>query len=374
MASPAASGLASELESQANFSSLLRYAQCWEDADILLDALEISPGDTCLSISSAGENSLSMLSRGPARVVAIDLNPAQLAALELRVAAFRELTHGELLELIGSRGSTRRDALYQRCRPLLSGNARAFWDARSSSVAKGIGADGKFERYFATFRRWVLPLVHRRPTVMALLEPRSRAERETFYAERWDTARWRLLFRAFFSETMLGRLGRDPSLFRYASGSVSDHLRGRVRHALVELDPSENPYLGWILTGEHPHALPHALRPENFEAIREHLDRLVWHCTTIEALTADTLGASLDAANLSDIFEYLAPDHARGLFEHLAGLAAPGARLAYWNMIVPRRGAELCPKTLTALPELSARLFAQDKAFFYRDFIVEEVA
>jgi S-adenosylmethionine-diacylglycerol 3-amino-3-carboxypropyl transferase len=67
--------------------TILRYAQCWEDADILVDGLDIRPGDTCLSIASAGDNTLSLLIRSPARVIAVDLNPTQIAALELRVAA-----------------------------------------------------------------------------------------------------------------------------------------------------------------------------------------------------------------------------------------------------------------------------------------------
>ena len=95
----------SEIAAKANFSTI-RYAQCWEDADILLEGLDIQPGDTCLSIASAGDNTLAMLSKNPGRVIALDLNPAQLACLELRVAAYRELSHDELLELIGSRTST----------------------------------------------------------------------------------------------------------------------------------------------------------------------------------------------------------------------------------------------------------------------------
>ena len=370
-AAPPASG--SDLTTTADFSSTLRYAQCWEDADILLEALDIQPGDRCLSITSAGDNTLSMLASHPARVIAVDLNPAQLAALELRVAAYRTLSHAELLELIGSRPSARRTALFARCRSRLSGAARAFWDARPADVAAGIGAAGKFERYFAFFRRWVLPLVHDRSTVRALLAPGSASDRRRFHDGAWDTLAWRTLFRVFFSETLLGHMGRDPRLFRHARASVAEHLLARSRHALTELDPSDNPYLEWILTGQHAHALPHALRPEHFEAIRDNLDRLEWRCESLETLTAASLGGPVDRANLSDVFEYLSRDESGVLLTHVAQLAHPGARLAYWNMIVPRVGTEFAPGVVRTVPHLGATLFQRDKAFFYRDFIVEEV-
>jgi S-adenosylmethionine:diacylglycerol 3-amino-3-carboxypropyl transferase len=43
----------------------IRYAQCWEDADVLLEALDIQPGQSCLSIASAGDNTLAMLAKNP---------------------------------------------------------------------------------------------------------------------------------------------------------------------------------------------------------------------------------------------------------------------------------------------------------------------
>lgn len=368
----------SEAAQHADFTTILRYAQCWEDADVLVAALDPQPGDTVLSIASAGENSLSLLSRGPARVVAVDLNPAQLAALELRVAAYRELSHPELLELIGSRPSARRAALYARCRSQLSADARRFWDSRSAEIEQGIGSAGRFERYFALFRRWVLPLVHRHATVVSLLEPRDAASRQRFHDARWDTARWRLLFRIFFSEFMLGRLGRDPAFFRYVEGSVAEHLLGRVRHALATLDPSANPYVTWILTGSHQgparEALPHALRAEHFEAIRENLDRLEWHLEPLESLVARGVVERFHRANLSNIFEYISVENTTALLERLLAAGVPGGRIAYWNMMVPRRGAEYVPGRLRPLAELSRSLFHEDKAFFYRDFIVEEIA
>src|SRR5258705_3880661 len=133
-AATAATHLVSEVAAGADFSAV-RYAQCWEDADVLLDALDVRPGDACLSIAAAGDNTLALLTRNPARVVAVDLSPAQLCCLELRVAAYRALGHPELLELLGSAPSGRRIGHYRLCRPLLSAPARDFWDARLPAVA-----------------------------------------------------------------------------------------------------------------------------------------------------------------------------------------------------------------------------------------------
>ncbi len=52
--------------------------------------------------------------------------------------------------------------------------------------------------------------------------------------------------------------------------------------------------------------------------------------------------------------------------------ANPGARLAYWNMLVPRRCPAKLADRIRPLAELSADLFARDLAFFYSNFIVEE--
>ena len=90
------------------------------------------------------------------------------------------------------------------------------------------------------------------------------------------------MFRFFFSRAVMGRMGRDPAFFDYVEGRVADRILGRARHALTALDPAANPYLQWILLGHHGTALPYALRPETFEAIRANLDRLEWHCQSIE--------------------------------------------------------------------------------------------
>jgi S-adenosylmethionine-diacylglycerol 3-amino-3-carboxypropyl transferase len=319
--------MASEVQAKADFTGI-RYAQCWEDADVLVKALEVQPGDVCLSIASAGDNALALLTRHPAKVIALDLSPAQLACVELRVAAYRTLEHAELLELIGSTPSRRRCELYSRCRPRLGDAARSFWDSQPKKIAAGIGGAGKFERYFGLFRRYLLPLVHRRRQIDALLRGGSRAERLKFYRCHWDTLPWRLLFRVFFSRFVMGRMGRDPSFFAYVEGDVATRILERARHAVTELNPADNPYLAWIMTGNHPGALPLALRPENFDAIRANLDRLEWRCQSVEDFLASREPRSVDRFNLSDIFEYMSPENYQRLLEQIIAGARPGGRLA----------------------------------------------
>src|SRR3954451_8592830 len=103
----------SEIGGKASFTGI-RYAQLWEDADVLLVGLDSAPGATLVSICSAGDNALAMLTRDPARVVVVDLSQAQIACLRLRIAAMRSLDHGQFLELMGSRPSARRGELLDR--------------------------------------------------------------------------------------------------------------------------------------------------------------------------------------------------------------------------------------------------------------------
>jgi S-adenosylmethionine-diacylglycerol 3-amino-3-carboxypropyl transferase len=360
----------SEAAERADFSGI-RYAQCWEDADILLEALNPGPGKRCLSIASAGDNTLALLARAPQRVVAIDLSPAQLACLELRVAAYRALEHPDLLALIGSRSSDQRLRLYDACCPHLSHAARAFWDDRRSILEQGLGSAGKFERYFATFRSRVLPLVHSRAQVRALFAPRAQPERLAFYDRQWSNLRWNLLFHIFFSRRVMGALGRDPEFFRYVEGSVADRILARARYAMTALAPAENPYLHWIMLGAHGDALPFALREENFELIRRHLDVLEWRCCPLEQALDGA--EKFDCFNLSDIFEYMSPQAFEQLLRLIAASSRPAARLGYWNMLAPRSRPQSMAALLEPLAELSASLFRKDKAFFYSAFVVEQV-
>ena len=75
--------------------------------------------------------------------------------------------------------------------------------------------------------------------------------------------------------------------------------------------------------------------------------------------------------NLSDIFEYMSEPEYHGELRRILQRARPRARLVYWNMLVDRR-APPGETRLRCREDLSAELFARDKAFFYKRLIVEE--
>ena len=361
----------SGIEERASFG-IVRYANCWEDADVLLDALEPGPSSSCLSIASAGDNALALLTRSPALVVAVDISPVQIACLELRRAAFIALDHPALLAFLGFAASTDdRLETYRSLRGHLSPESRAYWDAHPEAVRSGAIHDGKFERYFSLFRRRVLPLVHGRRDVAELLRPKGEEERLAFYRERWDTWRWRMMFRIFFSETVMGRMGRDPEFFRYVEGSVAERILARVEYALTRLPVHDNPYVNYILTGSFGAALPLYARPESHAAIRENIERLEIVRGDVGA-AIDRYGARFDAWNLSDIFEYMDDATFGDVAGRILGACRPGSRLAYWNMLVPRRISARFPEAASYLGERSRELSLNDRAFFYQAFHCDE--
>lgn len=350
----------------------IRYASVWEDADVLCEALgPVATGGRVLSVASAGDNVLALLTLDPQEVVAVDLSEAQLAALSLRIAAFEALDHDRLLAFLGvSDAGAGRSAVYAQLRRSLPEEARTFWDAHPDAIAAGVIHAGRFERYLRLFRRRVLPLIHPRRRIERLMEAETLDAQRAFYRDEWDSWRWQLVFRLFFGRFVMGRLGRDPAFFDHVEGTVGERILERTRHALTEVPVGSNPYLTYIMTGNYsPTALPRYLRPEHHDAIRGRLNRV-----TLLRGPAEAAGDTFDAFNLSDIFEYMDPDDHERAYLALLDLARPNARLAYWNMLAPRSLPAAAAGRVTALRDVARDLHVRDKAWFYQDFHIDEVA
>src|SRR5690606_6646406 len=350
--------------------SLLRYANCWEDPLLLLKGLEVAPGDRVLSIGSAGDNSFSLLTADPEQVVAVDISKTQLALIALKKAAIRRLDYPDLLGFLGFRDAENRLELLQMLKGDLSTDEWAFWNAHPEWIEAGVVHAGKFERYFQLFSRKVLPWIHRKATVEQLLGPKSAADQQDFYDRTWNTGRWRLLFKLFFSRFVMGRLGRDPEFMREVDVHVGKAIFERAEQHLRMPLSQTNAMLRYNLTGNFGTLLPHYLLPEHYEVVKARIDRLV----LVEGYAEHAIQqyGTFQRMNLSNIFEYMNIDTFRKTAAALVqGLSLHG-RMAYWNLLVPRYLSNLPDLPLTRLEPLSTTLKSADQCFFYRDFIVEE--
>ena len=361
----------SDIENRARFDDI-RYAQLWEDADVLNHALGDQQGKTLVSICSAGDNALAMLLLDPARIVVVDLSPAQIACLQIRIIAYQLLDHGEFLAVMGARASSRRLEYLDRLLEKLDPQDAAFWNERRDEIADfGLGGIGKFERYFRIFRKYMLPLAQSKTTIDEVFRSKPYAERAIFFNRRWNNWRWKLLLKFFFSNFVMGRLGRDPAFFDHVEGSLADHVAGRLNHAGIDLDPADNPYLHYILKGIQGDVLPLAWRREHYETIRTRINRIEARCGSLESFVGT--GEIADGFNLSDIFEYMDAAVFEQVYGSIIGASNAGARLVYWNMMVPRRVPAIYADQVKPLEDIEGQGKAADKAFFYSDFVAEQV-
>jgi S-adenosylmethionine-diacylglycerol 3-amino-3-carboxypropyl transferase len=359
------------IENRARFD-IIRYASCWEDADVLIKALKVKEGGRYLSIASAGDNSLSLLSKSPSLVLAIDINPVQLACAEIRKIAFQKLSYNELLVFLGVNEGKHRSELYKRLAGDLSQEAKSFWDQHADLINKGIIHVGKFENYFSLFRNRILPLIHSRKKVQLLMNIHDAAERRAFYDTAWNSFRWKLLFKIFFGRRMMGKLGRDPEFFKYVDTDVANRIFKRAEYALTVLPTDANPYLEYILTGNFKDTLPFYLRRENFDAIRKNIDRLVIFKGNLREALQREQKTKFDGFNLSDIFEYMSYNQYEEEVRNILNQTNPGGRLVYWNMLAERKRINGLETKMRFLDQEAAELFKQDKAFFYKSLIVGE--
>lgn len=215
-------------ENRVDFS-LIRYSQCWEDTEVLLESLNIQENDICFGILSAGDNVFSMLAENPKKVVALDISFPQIALAKLKKEVFNSLSYEEMLEFMGVIKSDKRVEIYDRIRENLDKEVKEYWDFNKEAIEKGIIHTGKFEKFFKIFREKILPFVHSKKRVEKLLEKKSRQERTEYYDKHWNNFRWKLMFKLFFSKYIVGKLGRDKEFFRYAEKNISEEMKERSR-------------------------------------------------------------------------------------------------------------------------------------------------
>jgi S-adenosylmethionine-diacylglycerol 3-amino-3-carboxypropyl transferase len=346
----------------------IRYANCWEDADVLIKGLDLKPGDRILSIASAGDNSFSMLTSDPDLVVAVDVNPIQLNLIALKKAAFQVLDHETFLKFLGFTDCTTRWQIFLQVKHSLSPEMSVFWSERKTEIADGLIHQGKFEKYFTLFHKRILPFIHTKKIIAELFEEKSASQQLEFHDKKWNNWRWRFFIYVFFGDYIWGRFGRDPLFLKEVKVPVSAFILGRTYQHLSKVNCQNNYFLQYILRGSFMTQLPHYARKENFEKIKSRLDKLeIYHGLAEDAFNKFS---DFNKFNLSNIFEYMDPGLFKTVSDNLIENGRSGSRYAYWNLLVPRRMSELSP-ALQHQP-ISKELAGLDCGFFYGNFIIDE--
>jgi S-adenosylmethionine-diacylglycerol 3-amino-3-carboxypropyl transferase len=351
-------------------ANFLRYANCWEDADILLEGLQSAPGAKILSIGSAGDNSFSLLTTNPEIVVAIDMNEIQLHLIALKRAAIQELSHEEALCFLGFKNSESRLTTFEKIKCLLEKNTCAYWEKNIDLIKNGIIHQGKFEQYFQLFVRKILPLIHSKKITHALLASKTIEAQERFYDQQWNTWRWRLLFKIFFGKYVMGKYGRSAEFLKEVKIAVGPYIFKKAEAQLRSISAQSNFILHYNLLGDFGDSLPHYIRPENFELIKSNIRQL----KIMKGLVHEMPGNSVqfDCMNLSNIFEYMDANTFHKTGERLIQICSSGGKLTYWNLMVPRMLSTILPEKISFLDSLSSKLSAKDKGFFYNRFIIDQ--
>lgn len=389
---------------------VIRYSQCWEDADLLLSVIAGTKARRILSIASAGDNTLSLLCHAPEsvqEVIAIDFSPAQLSLLELKIACFKALSWPETLQFLGAgrqgqdqghdntfslpeliKVRRQRRALYRRLRVHLSERCRRYFDLKFLDISRGVLHMGKLEGYFTLFRKLVLPAVHGKATVEGLLKPKELKAQELFYKNHWNSPSYKFFSRLFFSSPVLGLLGRERQFFEHAEDSLSAFVTGCVARHFSSGEVFDNPYLSYILRGRFDGALPHYLREENFEIIKANLHKITLKSGSLQSILQELLAEiksnggelaankidvnKIDIFNVSDVFEYMDETQTRELSQLMVQVSNGGAQVIYWNMLVDRLMSQYNPAIKSQL-KLDETLPEKTGTFFYKRFLLDKI-
>ena len=336
----------------------IHYSNCHEDY-LLLEKYVKNNMKEVLSVASALDNSLSFLVHKNLRVHAFDCNPSQVKLGKLKICGIKNLSYKNFIVLLGVQEGDSL-ALYNRIKKYLDEDVRKYFDEHLFLIKEGIVNIGRFEQYFHLFRKKIFPLTSGEKNIKAFATAKTLEEQQEIYAKKINTIRFRLMFKIFFSKTLMAKLGRDKEYFKYSRENLPKILKDRVDSGFNNVLNLTNPYYGYVLNNYYQE-LPFYLKKENFTKIKANIQNI----TVEEKSFDDMLDRNYDFMNLSDIFEYMdnskMPFYSDKIYEHLN----KDGIVVFWNMMNVR--------SISSLKRISGKNdWLSDRAFFYRDFLVYE--
>jgi S-adenosylmethionine-diacylglycerol 3-amino-3-carboxypropyl transferase len=327
----------------------LVYPQIWEDPDVDMEALAITPDCHVVTIASGGCNVLSYLIADPARITAVDLARAHVALNRLKLAAVRCLpTWQSFYRFFGEADTDANVAAYWRSlEPHLDDETRAYWEGRNLLGRRRITM---FSRnvYRCGLLGHSIGLGHllarlHGVDLRQMLHARSLAEQRAFFETslaplfdkplvRWATGRQMSLY----------GFGIPPAQYA-ALGAGAPHmatvLRDRVERLSCDFSLEDN-YFAWQAFGRsYPsHAggpLPPYLKQAHFETIRARASRVEVLNRSFTEYLRSQRDRSLDRYVLLDAQDWMSDQQLNDLWREITRTARLGARVIFRTAAEP---------------------------------------
>ncbi len=260
----------------------LVYNQCWEDPRLDRVALELTPKDDVLVITSAGCNALDYAIAGANHVYAVDMNYRQNAVLELKKAGLKNLDYETFFNLFGKGRLDSWKTVYpEKLRQHLPEDAQEFWD-RHGKFFHGSkrrpsyyfrGTSGLFALIVNSYINRVAKL---RTSIDLLLASESLEEQQKiFYEHKMKESLFKPLVQWLLKrDTTLAMLGVPRSqrkqLDECYPGGIAQFIVDRIETVFAKLPMQDNYFWRVYLTGQYtPECCPEYLKKENFEPLKD---------------------------------------------------------------------------------------------------------
>ena len=356
-------------------NATLRYAQVWEDHELLYKGLDLQPRDHVVSIGSAGDNALALLAQGVESVASVDLNPAQTALCELKKVAIEHLEHADFAELLGVGDGKRSLSLFGNLKNELSPLSRAYWDSNTEIIERGILHSGRLEVFWNKMREQVFERFIDAEAMHEFLQCQDLGEQRQHFERHFSDASFCAVFREFTDKKNVARHGRDIAQYKYVNrDDIGGFFWDRFKHVCTEVPVTDNFYLHYLFFGTYASLEkgPFYLRPKTFEDLVRRIERFEIVEESLDAFVAKG-DRAYSKMNLSDLFEYLSAEDTDVFLSILAENMVSGGRIAFWNHLNPRSAGPTSELKTKELRSLGEELFLKDRTFFYSDFRILEV-
>jgi S-adenosylmethionine-diacylglycerol 3-amino-3-carboxypropyl transferase len=282
-------------------SSNLVYNICWEDPRCDRQVLNLGEESKIVMITSAGCNALDYLLDNPAQIHCIDLNSRQNALLELKKALFKHSDYKTLYNYFGEGSYADGEKYYKKeLRKFLPAYVQDFWDRKieyfSGKGAKKSfyfrGSSGTLAWLFVKYMRSRKKLYSK---VRSLLESKTLEEQKYWYNQVESKLFNKTVRRILSNHYALAMAGVPRAQRRLISeeypGGVGEFIVNSVRRVFTEIDIRENYFWRVYIDGHYTKdCCPSYLVEDNFDTLRDRIDHIKTHTTSISQFLIDNPG------------------------------------------------------------------------------------